>query len=214
MAWVMARSAITHGKDREVALLGHAGLSRTMQRNITVVPPSKVACIVAIRRHVEFQHNPHEPNMETPFKLVLEFGPWSWFFLAIGLFIADTMLPGAFFLWFRLAAIGVGVLALTTGIAWQWQIVVFGVLSVIAAVSLPKYVQRHVVKSDVPHLNARGHQYVGCSLVVAEAIDCGRGKVRAADTLWCAQGADAPVGTSVKVTGVRGTVLLVERATP
>jgi hypothetical protein len=68
--------------------------------------------------------------------------------------------------------------------------------------------------SSVPHLNARGHQYVGRALVVAEAIDCGRGKVRAADTLWCAEGADAPVGTSVKVTGARGTVLLAERATP
>lgn len=131
--------------------------------------------------------------------------------LAIGLFIVDTMLPVVFFLWFRIAAVGVGVLALTTRVAWQWQIVAFGILSVLAAVLLPKYVQRRLEKSDVPDLNARAHQYIGRSFVVAEAIDCGRGKVRAADTLWCVEGGDAPVGTSVTVTGVRGTVLLVER---
>ena len=44
----------------------------------------------------------------------------------------------------------------------------------------------------------------------AEAIECGRGRIRVDDTLWCAEGVDTPAGANVRVTGVRGTVLLVE----
>jgi membrane protein implicated in regulation of membrane protease activity len=49
-------------------------------------------------------------------------------------------------------------------------------------------------------------------LVVQDAIECVRGKVRAGDTLWSAEGPDAAVGTSVMITGARGTVLVVESA--
>jgi membrane protein implicated in regulation of membrane protease activity len=46
--------------------------------------------------------------------------------------------------------------------------------------------------------------------VVEQAIENGRGKVRVGDTLWSAEGPDAPAGTRVTVTGTRGTVLVVE----
>jgi hypothetical protein len=147
------------------------------------------------------------------FTLLSDFGPWNWFFLVVALFVLDTIVPGAHFLWFRVAAVVVGILALATGISWQWQLVAFGGFSVFAAVCLQRYVQRDAV-SDLPDLNARGHQYLGRSLVVEEAIECGRGKVRVGDTLWSAEGADAPTGASVVVTGVRGTVLVVEPPWP
>jgi inner membrane protein len=70
--------------------------------------------------------------MEYLFALIPDFGPWNWFFLVVALFILDTIVPGVHFLWFRFAAVGVGVLALATGIAWQWQLVAFGIFSVIA----------------------------------------------------------------------------------
>jgi len=37
--------------------------------------------------------------------------------------------------------------------------------------------------------------------------------VRVGDTVWQAEGPDAPAGSRVKVTAARGTVLVVERAT-
>jgi inner membrane protein len=135
-------------------------------------------------------------------------GPWNWFFLAVALFIVDTVIPGPHLLWCRLAAIAVGVLALVTGMTWPWQAVAFGGLSVLAAL----WGRGHLVAdSDLPDLNKRGQQCLGRILTVEEAIDCGRGKVRVGDTLWSAEGLDAPAGTRVKVTGSRGTVLLVER---
>jgi membrane protein implicated in regulation of membrane protease activity len=48
--------------------------------------------------------------MEGLLTLVSGFGPWNWFFLVVALFVLDTILPGVHFLWFRLAAVGVGVL--------------------------------------------------------------------------------------------------------
>jgi inner membrane protein len=140
------------------------------------------------------------------------FGPWNWFFLVVALFVLDTVVPGVHFLWFRFAAVGVGVLALATNITWQWQVVAFGILSVVAAIWVRKYVHAGDANCDVPDLNVRGQQYIGRFLVVEEAIECGRGKVRVGDTLWFAEGLDAPVGTNVRVTGARGTVLVVKPA--
>lgn len=143
--------------------------------------------------------------------LVASLGPWIWFYLVVVLFLLDTIVPGVHFLWFRIAAAATGLLALATGIAWQWQVVAFGASSVAAAIWVRRYARPDVVKSDVPDLNVRGRQYIGRSFVVAEAIEFGRGKVRVGDTLWAADGPDTPVGASVTVTDARGTTLLVER---
>ena len=43
--------------------------------------------------------------------------------------------PGVHFLWFGVAAVLVGLLALATGFAWQWQLIAFGVISVADRVS-------------------------------------------------------------------------------
>jgi membrane protein implicated in regulation of membrane protease activity len=63
--------------------------------------------------------------------------------------------------------------------------------------------------SDQPDLNRRAAQLVGRLLVVAEPIEGGRGKVRAGDTVWPAEGPDAPAGAKVAVTGANGTSLQV-----
>jgi membrane protein implicated in regulation of membrane protease activity len=66
--------------------------------------------------------------------------------------------------------------------------------------------------SDEPDLNARALQYVGRVVTVEQAIADGRGKVRVGDTVWNAQGTDAPQGARVRITGTNGTCLLVEHA--
>jgi inner membrane protein len=66
--------------------------------------------------------------------------------------------------------------------------------------------------SDHPDLNRRTAQLLGRILIVAEAIEGGRGKVRVGDTLWPAEGPAMPEGGRVSVVGSDGTALLVERA--
>jgi membrane protein implicated in regulation of membrane protease activity len=66
--------------------------------------------------------------------------------------------------------------------------------------------------SQEPDLNRRPDQLVGRVLEVAEAIVGGRGKVRAGDTLWPAEGPDMPAGAAASVAAARGGLLVVERA--
>jgi hypothetical protein len=103
--------------------------------------------------------------------------------------------------------------------AWQiahgersgWWLVGAGVAMLVADV-LIDFVWAHpsVTKSDQPDLNRRAEQLVGRVLLLEEAIEGGRGKVRVGDTLWLAEGAELPAGTRVKVTGVHRDALLVE----
>jgi inner membrane protein len=150
--------------------------------------------------------------MQSLINLFSGFGPWNWLILAVLLFILETVVPGVHFLWFGLAAIVVGLLTMAVGFSWPWQVVVFGVISVLMVFWVRRFYRSGTAQSDQPDLNIRGQQYVGRSLVVEQAIQNGRGKVRVGDSLWAVEGPDVPVGGRVKVTGARGTVLVVERA--
>ena len=151
--------------------------------------------------------------MQSLSALLYGLGPWNWFILAVALLILETVIPGVHFLWFGIAAVAIGFLALVTGLTWQWQVLAFGLLSVLTVFWVRRYARPDVTISDQPDLNVRGQQYVGRSLVVEEPIQNGRGKVRVGDSTWVAEGPDAPAGARVTVTGAKGTVLVVERAT-
>jgi membrane protein implicated in regulation of membrane protease activity len=137
------------------------------------------------------------------------YGPWNWIFLAMGLFALSLVVPGIGLLWFRMSATAVGILALATGMTLPFQLIAFCVFAVLSALWVRRYSRPEYVHSDEPDLNVGGHHYVGRTFVVVEAIEGGRGKVRAGDTVWSAEGPDSGIGTSVVVTGVRGTLLLV-----
>ena len=151
--------------------------------------------------------------MQGLFGYFANFGVWNWLILAVLLFVLEFIVPGVHFLWFGLAAVIVGFLALATGMTWPYQVIAFGVIAVLTVFGVRRYVRPEANQSDLPDLNERGQQYIGRSLVVEQAIQNGRGKVRVGDSVWQAEGPDAPAGARVKVTGTKGTVLVVERAT-
>jgi membrane protein implicated in regulation of membrane protease activity len=96
--------------------------------------------------------------------------------------------------------------------AQGWWLVVTGAAFLIADVIID-FVWAHpaVSKSDQPNLNRPAAQLIGRTLVVVEAIEGGRGKVRVGDTQWAVEGPDTPAGAEVRVTAAAGTVLLVVR---
>lgn len=65
--------------------------------------------------------------------------------------------------------------------------------------------------SDEPDLNKRGSELVGRIVVVCETIAFGRGKIKAGDTVWIAEGADAQEGSRVRVLASEGGVLQVSQ---
>ena len=112
--------------------------------------------------------------------------------------------------------LGLGVIGgwkVSRGDPQGWWLVGAGAACLLADVIID-YIWAHptVSKSDEPNLNRPAAQLVGRVLVLAEAIEGGRGKVRVGDTLWPVEGPDAPAGTEVKVIAAKGTVLQVEQA--
>jgi len=66
------------------------------------------------------------------------------------------------------------------------------------------------IRSSEPDLNRRGAQLVGQVVVVVEAIPReGRGSVKVADTVWGAEGVEAPAGARVRIIDCKDTVLTV-----
>lgn len=142
-------------------------------------------------------------------------GGWFWLAFAIVLFGLEAMAPGAFMLWFGLAALAMlpVVLALDLPLPVQW--VVFGVLALLAAVVGWRYRRRRPpLDSDRPLLNQRGRQFVGEVHPLETAIVNGRGRLKIGDTFWTVEGDNAPAGTPVRIIGSDGMTLLVTRADP
>lgn len=114
--------------------------------------------------------------------------------------------------WIGAGMLVLGALELNGSHRWAWWLIAGG-FALIGLDVLIDMVWAHpsVSHSDQPDLNQRGVQLVGRVLVVIEAIEGGRGKVLAGDTVWPAEGVDSPCGAEVRVTAARATVLLVER---
>lgn len=136
---------------------------------------------------------------------------WHWLVVAVVLVVLEVFSPGVYFLWLGVAAALVGgVLWLIPELSWQVQFVLFALFSIASIGLLRLLLARHPISTDEPTLNRRGEQYIGRVLVLSEPIENGMGKVRVDDTLWRVEGADAPVGQRVRVTGVDGAVLRVK----
>ena len=138
---------------------------------------------------------------------------WHWWVAAIGLIIVEALAPGAIFLWLGVSAGVVGAILLAVpGLSWEYQVLIFAVLSVGSVIGWRVYHKRHPTETDLPTLNRRGEQYVGRVITLDNAIVNRGGKVRLDDTSWKVEGDDLPAGALVKVIGVDGVVLRVEEA--
>lgn len=137
---------------------------------------------------------------------------WHWWIAAAVLGIVEALIPGAVAIWFAAAAAVIGALLLVIPLAWQLQLVLFGVLSIGALATWRYWKREHPETTELPRLNMRGAQYIGEVCVLSEPIVQGNGKARVGDGFWKVRGPDLPNGTPVRVTGVDGTVLIVEAA--
>ena len=145
------------------------------------------------------------------FENLAGYGPSLWFAAMVVLLLLETVVPGVHFMWFGAAAAMVGVLALLVPMGWQAQLIAFSLISILTVFLVRRSGSGTNAKSDEPDLNVRGAQYIGRKVTVSDAIRNGRGRVRVGDTIWGAQGEDAPEGAEVEVTGVYGTVLVVAK---
>lgn len=138
---------------------------------------------------------------------------WHWWILALVLIIIEMVAPGFFLMWIGGAAAVTGLITMIVpSLPWQGQFVLFGVLAIASVVGARYYFKRNPIETADSTLNKRGAQYVGRTFSLEEAIVNGAGKVRVGDSVWRALGPDLPAGDRVKVTGVEGAALKVEKA--
>jgi membrane protein implicated in regulation of membrane protease activity len=137
----------------------------------------------------------------------------SWAAVALLLFAAETLAPGAFMLWMGFAAVVVfaGVL-LVPGTSVLAQVAAFILLSFISIQIYRRWFRKSEPQSDRPHLNQRANSLVGHVTPLDQAIVNGHGRVQIADAFWDVQGPNLAAGTPVRVVAVDGMILKVQEA--
>jgi membrane protein implicated in regulation of membrane protease activity len=142
--------------------------------------------------------------------LVRDLGAWTWVIVGVALLALELAAPGVFFLWFGIAAIAVGALALLVAVPWQAQVILFVVLALVIVFFGRRYFARAARESVPTGLNERGRRLIGTVVVLTEPIVDGKGRVRIDDTTWRVIGPNMPSGTRVRVVNADGALLSVK----
>lgn len=138
---------------------------------------------------------------------------FAWAGLALLLFAAEALAPGAFMLWLGLAAVVVflGVL-LVPGIPLLAQAAAFVVLSFVSIQVYRRWFRGRVPHTDQPMLNRRADALVGRVVPLDRGIVNGRGRVQIADAYWDVSGPELPAGAPVRIVAAHGMTLEVREA--
>ena len=139
-------------------------------------------------------------------------GPWGWILIGLVLLVLEVFIaiPGSLFLFTGVAALIVGVSAILFDWAWQFQLVGFGVLSIILVMLGRRYFSFARANQDAEVLNVRAVSMVGSVYLVVEPIIAGQGRVKVGDSSWGVTGPDSATGTRVRVISADGATLVVE----
>ena len=137
----------------------------------------------------------------------------TWAAVALLLFAAEALVPGAFMLWLGLAATAVFLIALAVPeLSPLVQVALFVVLSFISIQVYRRWFRGRERESDQPMLNRRADQLIGRVVPLDRAIVNGVGRVQIADAYWDVAGPDLPTGSVVRVVATDGMTLRVELA--
>ena len=118
-------------------------------------------------------------------------------------------------LWIAVAAFITGIVTFfVVPLDWEWQMVLFAILSVIGVLIALKILKTRKKSHDqkgYSALNNRAKIHVGKKFSLEEAIVNGSGKVKVGDTYWLVQcDEDIIKGSDIKVIDTKGTTLIVK----
>lgn len=144
--------------------------------------------------------------------LLQDHGHWTWASIGLVLIVVEVAAPGAFFLWVGIAAGVTGLLvALIPDLGWQVQLAGFAVLSVVSTILGRRYFRWRPIRTTHSGLNRRGTSLVGREYVLQQAIVNGASRLKTGGTTWQIEGPDLEAGVTVRVTGINGTRLTVDK---
>ncbi|MDZ3934542.1 NfeD family protein [Escherichia marmotae] len=120
------------------------------------------------------------------------------FWLSLGgLLLAAEMLGGnGYLLWSGVSAVITGLVVWLVPLGWEWQGVMFAILTLLAAWLWWKWLTR------------RGRQQIGRRFVLESPLVNGRGHMRVGDSSWPVSASeDLGAGTHVEVIAIEGITL-------
>src|SRR5690606_23095227 len=136
-----------------------------------------------------------------------------WAALAVMLFAAEALAPGAFMLWMGVAAAAVFLTVWAfEGMTVLLQVILFVVLSFVSIQVYRTWFRKRGRESEQPLLNRRAEQLVGRVVVLEQAIADGTGRAKIDDAFWVVAGPDLPSGSRVREVAVDGMTLKVQQA--
>ncbi len=137
--------------------------------------------------------------------------PWHWLIIAFLLLGAEALGAGGFLLGSAAAALLIAAALWLADISWAWQMVLYGVFSLIFTIAYWKFFKKLNDQSDHPELNNRASQLIGRIFELEQDLPNAQGRVQIGDTFWKVQ-ASKPLkkGDLVAVTGCHGMVLIIE----
>ena len=155
-----------------------------------------------------------EPGSDVGAPHLLTFGQLSalaWLVTGAALCAAETLTPGAFFVWIGAAAVIVGAISYFVAMSLTAQALLFGAL-VVALVLIGRRVYGSFDATPGPLPQSRAHALIGAEFFLDEAIAHGYGRIRVGDSSWRVAGDDCPSGAKVRVVAVEdGSLLRVKR---
>jgi len=138
-------------------------------------------------------------------------GAWNWFILAAVLGVLELTLPGFLMIWFGVAALLVGTLALAINMAWQLQLTLYVLIGAALLMASSRFSGSKSGKSDRPLLNKRAQGHLGKVYRLVAATNSGRGSVQVGDSIWQVQiedNKDLEEGAGILITDIAGTRLI------
>jgi len=139
--------------------------------------------------------------------------PVLWLLLAVILAAAELAIPGVFLVFLGAAAAIVSAATyVLPDLPIAAQLGAFAMWSVVALLIGKRWYVDYPVETSDPLLNDRGARLVGETVIVADPIVAGRGRVRVGDGEWPAAGPDSPAGARMRIISVVSGVLVVEPA--
>jgi membrane protein implicated in regulation of membrane protease activity len=138
--------------------------------------------------------------------------PWHWLTVAVVLIVIEMMIGTYFLLWVGFAAASTALIQWMFGVSWQAQMIVFFILSLASIVAWHYYAKNNPEVDPMPNLNRRGHQHIGRTFNLSQAIVNGVGKINVNDSSWKVEAKeDLGQGEKVRVIDIVGTTLKVEK---
>jgi membrane protein implicated in regulation of membrane protease activity len=138
---------------------------------------------------------------------------WS-YWMALGFVLCglEMLLPGFVLVWFGTASLIVGAASfLLPGLDWGIQVGVFAILSGVLFFASRRFLASRPKNNQADLINDRARSMIGQFVTLSEPIRHGQGKVFISSTLWRIKGEDASTGDTIKVVGIDGDQLLVEK---